>query len=595
MLKRFLYSLLILFFVIVSPAFAVDYKISSVIGDNSENIILLNGNISTSDIRYSAGFLENPTRAYIDLEDAVLIENKKTITLKNGPISKVVMAQFSVNPNKVRLVFYSDSAFALKNIRLLKNEKALVFKLNDFKYADAQIPVIFSDILPKEYEEVKELPIEKAKYSSFVLTNIFDSNNGLLLSGIGNVKLSRPFILTDPIRIVFDMQNAVVLKKDFYGEYELANGDTIKIGQFTPNTLRFVVTTENPVLYKAFISPDMHSIFITNIEKTLRGVLPNTNVPANIKKIEIIKTSPNETFVALDFDSPVVHSLKKTYNKFVIDLLNVNYDQNQNIKNSVQTPQFDGFVTRPMAEGSTSLSLMFSVSDSLKVETGMLQDGKRIAIRLTGSLDESKVPEEIVSEQETKPEEKVKPKKEKVRLKLKNKVILVDAGHGGKDPGAIAGKMFEKEAALKMALMLKENLEKQGAKVIMSRENDTYVSLKDRVSISNFENADLFVSIHLNSSEKSNINGIETHWYTAHSKPLAEAVHNEMVTNIKANDRGLFKSMLYVINHTEAPAILVETGFISNNEERDELFKKDRQEATAKSIADGIVKYFEKR
>ena len=450
--------------------------------------------------------------------------------------------------------------------------------------------------MPKEYEEVKELPIEKAKYSSFVLTNIFDTNNGLLLNGIGNVKLSRPFILTDPIRIVFDMQNAIVQKKEFYGEYELATGDTIKIGQFTPNTLRLVVTTENPVLYKAFISPDMHSIFITNIEKTLRGVLPNTNIPANIKKIEVIKTSPNETFVALDFDSPVVHSLKKTYNKFVIDLLNVDYDQNYNIKNSIQTPQFGGFITRPMAPGSTSLSLMFPVSDSLKVETGMLQDGKRIAIRLTGSLDESKTFEEgTVTKKDENPEESTKPKKEKVRLKLKNKVILVDAGHGGKDPGAVSGKLFEKEAALNMALMLKKNLEKCGAKVIMTREKDTYVSLKDRVSISNFENADLFISIHLNSSEKSNINGIETHWYTTHSKALAEAVHNEMVANIKANDRGLFKSMLYVINHTEAHSILVETGFISNNEERDELFKKDRQEATAKSIADGIVKYFEKR
>ena len=267
MFKRFIYSLLVLFFILVSPALAVDYKISSVIVDNSENILLLNGNISTSDIPYSAGFLENPNRAYIDLEDAVLVENKKTITFKNGPITKVVMAQFSVNPNKVRLVFYSDSVLALKNIKLLRNKNALLFKLNDFKYADAQIPVIFSDILPKEYEEVKELPIEKAKYSSFVLTNIFDTNNGLLLNGIGNVKLSRPFILTDPIRIVFDMQNAIVQKKEFYGEYELATGDTIKIGQFTPNTLRLVVTTENPVLYKAFISPDMHSIFITNIEK----------------------------------------------------------------------------------------------------------------------------------------------------------------------------------------------------------------------------------------------------------------------------------------------------------------------------------------
>ena len=122
----------------------------------------------------------------------------------------------------------------------------------------------------------------------------------------------------------------------------------------------------------------------------------------------------------------------------------------------------------------------------------------------------------------------------------------------------------------------------------------TYLTLKDRVSISNYENADMFVSIHLNSSEKSHINGVETHWYKNDSKELALAVHNQLVKNVKANDRGLFKSMFYVINHTYAPAILVETGFISNPQERNELFAKDRQKATAKAIADGIIDYYKR-
>ena len=194
-----------------------------------------------------------------------------------------------------------------------------------------------------------------------------------------------------------------------------------------------------------------------------------------------------------------------------------------------------------------------------------------------------------------KQDDKNKKKNEHIALPLKNKVIVVDAGHGGKDSGAISGKMYEKVPALKMALLLQKNLEDKGAKVILTRSDDTFVSLQDRVSISNFENADLFISIHLNSSEKSNINGIETHWYKADSKDLAQCVHNEMIKNIEANDRGLFKSMFYVINHTSAPAILVETGFISNKQERDELFEDKRQEATAKSIADGIVEYFAKR
>ena len=383
-----------------------------------------------------------------------------------------------------------------------------------------------------------------------------------------------------------DMQNAIVQKKEFYGEYTLSNGDKIKIGQFSSGTLRFVVTTNTPVLYKAFISPDLQSIFLTNTETMDKGALPNTNLPASLKKIEVKQNNTNETFITMQFNAPVIHALRKTYNKFLIDLLNVNFEANKELFKTSKTKQFEGFTVQKMNEKLNSLSLLFPVSDTLKVETGMTQDGKTIAIKLSGTLEEKQT--EIKNN-------KIQTTKEIVALPLKNKVIVVDAGHGGKDSGAISGKMYEKVPALKMALLLQKNLEAKGAKVIMTRDDDTFVSLQDRVSISNFENADLFVSIHLNSSEKSHINGIETHWYKANSQDLAQDVHNELIKNIKANDRGLFKSMFYVINHTSAPAILVETGFISNSQERNELFADDRQKATAKAIADGIVEYFSKK
>ena len=588
MIKRFIYTTFIFLFMLISPALGYDFKIVETKADYSGNTIILKGNSHSQYVNYSAGFSQNPLRAYIDIDDSILIENKKTLEFPDNAIKKVVMAQFSANPNKVRLVFYSDSPDALKNIKLIKNGYTLTFKLQNFQYSGQQIPVTFSDVLPKEYKDAKSSAITDAKFSKYILTNISETSSGLLFSGVGNVKLSRPFILKDPIRIVFDMQNATAQYKDLYGEHKLSNGDSIKIGQFNDETLRFVVTTDTPVLYKSFISPDLQSLYITNIREMKEGALPNTNISSAIKHITVRQNEEKqETYITLEFDNPVIHSVRKTYNKFLIDFLNVDCTSNLAMIKTAKTPQFGGFTAQTLDTGLNSLALLFPVSDNLKVETGMSQDGRTIAIKLSGILEEVPV-------QESKNPINIIKKSDK-KLPLKNKVIVVDAGHGGKDSGAISGKKYEKVPALVMAQMLQKNLEEKGAKVIMTRSDDTFISLQDRVEISNYENADLFVSIHLNSSEKSHINGVETHWYKTNSQDLAKYVQTSLMKEVKAVDRGLFKSMFYVINHTTAPAILVETGFISNPQERDELFEEPRQKATAKAIADGITEYFEKK
>ncbi len=585
MIKKFIYTLFILFFVTVMPAIAGDFKITDTNIDNSGNIIMLKGLTDSTNVTYRAGFSQNPTRAYIDLDNAVFTMTKKTIEFKNNPINKVAIAQYSANPNKVRLVFYANNIEDLKKIKLIKNGNVLTFKLREFNCDAFAMPVVFTDSLPKEYK-VTKVQNTDARFSKYILTNIQKTKAGVLISGIGNVKLSRPFILTNPIRIVFDIQNAVVQNKSSFGEYVLSNGDIIKLGQFNENTLRAVVTTNSPVSYKSFISPDLQSLHITNMEEDTTGILPNTNISSTVKKINLKVASMTETYITIEFSKPVIMSPRRTYNKFLIDFLNVDYLTNADFVRANTTRQFGGFIKEKTNEKSEKLSVLIPVSDNLKVEAGLSNDGKILGIKLTGVLEEAKPSSTIAGANVLK---------KQLNAPLNNKVIVVDAGHGGKDTGAISGKMYEKTPALNMALMLKKNLEDKGAKVIMTRSDDTFVSLQDRVSISNYENADLFVSIHLNSSEKSNINGIETHWYKDNSQSLAKYVQNHLVKDINANDRGLFRSMFYVINHTTAPAILVETGFISNQQERNELFETERQKATAKAIADGVIEYIEKR
>ena len=172
------------------------------------------------------------------------------------------------------------------------------------------------------------------------------------------------------------------------------------------------------------------------------------------------------------------------------------------------------------------------------------------------------------------------------------KIIVLDPGHGGSDVGAIRGDITEKEITLDVSKRVCALLEKKGYTVEMTRDTDKTVSLQDRVAFSESEHPDIFVSIHVNSSEKPEITGIETHYYRQESLSLAQTVHAALASNIKTKNRGLFKSKFYVINHTTAPAILVEIGFISNDGERAELVSDKRKQATAKAIAEGVENYF---
>ena len=188
---------------------------------------------------------------------------------------------------------------------------------------------------------------------------------------------------------------------------------------------------------------------------------------------------------------------------------------------------------------------------------------------------------------------------------LSGKVITIDPGHGGSDPGAIGPTGFqEKSATLPISKYLKSALEARGAKVFMTRTTDVDVygpnasgvdELGARVNIANSHNSDAFVSVHINSFNNPSVGGIATYYYskTGNDARLAQKVQNQ-IANVPGfnGDRGIQEGNLYVLRHTNMPAILVELGFISNpNEER--ALKSDQTEQDfANRIAAGIASYF---
>ncbi|MBQ3641145.1 N-acetylmuramoyl-L-alanine amidase, partial [bacterium] len=153
--------------------------------------------------------------------------------------------------------------------------------------------------------------------------------------------------------------------------------------------------------------------------------------------------------------------------------------------------------------------------------------------------------------------------------------------------------IYEKDITLDITKRVEKILKEKGYDVKMTRTDDSYVSLQDRVAFSESYSPDIFVSVHVNSSVKPEITGIETHYYHQESMSLAQTVHASLASTIHSNDRGLFKSKFYVINHNTSPAILIEIGFISNTEERNQMLSETRKQQTAQSIADGIQKYLQ--
>ena len=149
--------------------------------------------------------------------------------------------------------------------------------------------------------------------------------------------------------------------------------------------------------------------------------------------------------------------------------------------------------------------------------------------------------------------------------------ICVDAGHGGSDPGAVNQNLNlkEKDLTLQIALeLLKKFKGNELFDLIPTRTNDRFISLRDRCSIANINTCDLFLSIHLNSSINKKANGTETLIYGQKNKLAADIFQEGLVKSLNSNNRGVKTNPnLYVLKYTKMPAVLLELGFISNDEE----------------------------
>ncbi len=176
---------------------------------------------------------------------------------------------------------------------------------------------------------------------------------------------------------------------------------------------------------------------------------------------------------------------------------------------------------------------------------------------------------------------------------LRRFTVFLDAGHGGKDPGAIGQRgLREKDVVLAITRKVARELEKQGIQVVMARNSDTFISLQGRVQRADASRANVFVSIHANSVGlgRPEVNGVETYYFQT-GRSLAQAIHRSILQRLNVRDRRVRQARFYVLRNSSMPSVLVEVGFVTGSQDSRNLSNASFQQQMAEAIAAGIVQY----
>lgn len=606
-----LFLVIVLWSAIILPSFSFGkVNFTNSVFDNSQKMLILTSDDNVSKLKVEKFELKEPSRVIFDIKNAVLEDVKSKVMPEGSDITSVKVAQFSTRPNVVRVVFTGEDE-ALDAIRVLTLKNIVIFDIEDFnrvppksyvykddepslKEADyfcyyEKLNVTLSSQLKAQKAKAakkktsaakKAPPSEKlddekwneikilefpAKYTINKVSKL-ESGDGIKISGIGKMSMKSPFTLKTPSRLVVDFPNAALEKKEFLESIKLGEGEQIRFGKFDDKTVRMVIETPKPKDFNIIVSPDMRTVFVQK-NKNLDALEIPFLQKATLEKFEAKQVDKQTTKLTIKSSSPIAHTIRKDDDGVLLGLLNLNTTADF-LNEVISTKQFKTAHLIPIQNNFNGTYWKLPLKTSSRITTELSADGKELVVFI---------------------KDKIFPYK---NIVIKSgATVLLDPGHGGKDGGACRGGVYEKRLVLDLAKSLRTYLKSHGVRVYMTRYSDTTVSLSSRVYKSRKIRPDLYVSLHVNSSKKPQIKGVETHWYGYQGRKLAQIIHNNMALGINTADRGMFRSKFYVIRRTRVPAVLVETGFISNKQERRSLLTNQRKENTVKSIGNGILLY----
>lgn len=406
------------------------------------------------------------------------------------------------------------------------------------------------------------------------------------------------------------------------------------------NYTRVVMMASGPVNYKEILLEETKNtprrLYIdfkkSYIEPQYRAPVPIED--GLLKRIRTGQYSPDTVRVVLDIESISSYKIYSLPDPFRV-VIDVRGDKTTTTKDTPSKAPAD---TNPVATTPAEKKSTKTPEVPPPGPVVVLRDNKKVAVNSKSSPEAAKVSSSKVSTVPTKvvtiPQGK--PISLAQQLGLGVKKIVLDPGHGGKDPGAMAFGLKEKDIVLDVAKKLAPILKKElGCEVVLTRKDDTFISLEERTALANTNNADLFISLHINAHPSAKVRGVETYYLNLttnaeamrvaarenatsthqmselqdilsdimknskidESSRLAQQVHNSIIseadkrgfTDIK--NLGVKQAPFYVLIGAQMPAILIELAFISNEKDQENLKNPAFLDMFTKEITEGIRAY----
>src|SRR6056297_299362 len=588
-------------------------------GPNRQSLILKMNNIAPYRLRLT----DDPKKLIIEIEKAAVAENfqdkvsDKNYYLKSRRIENQATLQI-VLTSKFPLPINSDEVISEENGNLLIQFMPQIASINWQK--DNTLEIKTNGAINKPEVSFLEDPRRMVLDIPGVLLSEFekklDENKW-----IKDVRVSQFQFEPTVLRVVLD------LKEDKY--LNIVNQDEEKIVLKPARRARvFDLDYKNhQIIFKtdAPIEPDLFTLespsrLVINLFNTYRedNMADEIKVKENIvKKIRVGR-----------FDSQIVRLVDDLSEMTAYEHEQEQFSKNIYIHRISLANKFDDI---ELLDQNMYTNININVSGKVNYEVKKFSYPHRLVVDISGkeiTPDEVKLPKpvgiikemrmgrfELDDETVTRvvfelskyfnhnvvsenPDNKINIALAKSEIQSENNLIVLDAGHGGFDPGAVGkNNLQEKIVNLKIVKRLESILKSHGFKVKLTRSDDTFISLNQRVKMANNDGARLFISIHNNSSSKSTSEGTETFIApnkTGDSLLLAENIQKQLIDKLGLVNRGVKKEHLYVIKYTEMPAVLVEVAFLSNPAEEKLLLKDSFLTEAAVAISQGIFDYFEK-
>lgn len=502
-------------------------------------------------------YLSNPDRIIVDLPNNVLsLKDPGKMKINSALVKSIRYSQFT--KKTARVVFDVNSKPQYK-----VEQKSGYLKITFGKQTTTVVstPVTSTDISRGDID--RYVPATNAiSYSS--------DNDGdrVTISG-GNHAGYTSIRLTDPDRIIIDIPSCIVPanQQDITGSMNLIKN--IKYSQVDAKTARLTIDTNGQPQYE--LAGEQNQLILTVKNPTYKNILysnirEDVHLTLNAAQLtEIVQPSSSEGSV--DGTASEAEGIKKLFSESM-DASGEKYT-----------------ITFPTA-----------LAD---IGTGILQinDNMLDSVEITNDIQNQTTSIIFNSKYERKYDVITNPDTNQTTIAIlkpftkNDKLVVIDAGHGGYDPGAFYAGIKEKDLNLKVALKVDDILKSKGIKTYMTRTDDTFVPLYDRANIANDLNAAFFLSIHhnaYNTSEK----GTETLYYpSVKSREFARIVQNTLINALGTKNRGIIeRPNLVVLHATKMPATLAELGFITNSDDRQKILSDEFMQNAALALSEAVIK-----